>query len=295
MIPRSAIGPYQLVRRLGRGGMAEVFLAIAHGASGFERRVAIKTLAPELVGDPELERALIREAVLGGALHHRNVVAVLGLGVDDGTYYVVLEYVDGGDLAARLKRAPLSEALALHVVHELASGLAYLHGARDARGLPLGIVHRDVGPANALVSTTGDVKLGDFGIAKATALADRTAAGARKGRYAYMAPEQLAGEPVDARADQFGLGATLVELVAGHRAFAGESPWALLDAIRGGPDLGGLPDDLRPIAERALAPAAADRFATVDELRSALAAALRARPPVGPVDLAAWVAAGVGG
>src|SRR5438552_2669588 len=99
---RTAIGPYQIVRFLGRGGMAEVHLALAHGASGFSRAVAIKTLAPELAGDPELERALIREATLGGALHHRNVVAVLGLGVDDGTYYVVLEYVDGGDLAARL-------------------------------------------------------------------------------------------------------------------------------------------------------------------------------------------------
>jgi serine/threonine protein kinase len=141
-----------------------------------------------------------------------------------------------------------------------------------------------------LVSTTGDVKLGDFGIAKATALADRTAAGARKGRYAYMAPEQLAGEPIDARADQFGLAATLVELVAGHRAFAGESPWALLDAIRGGPDLAGLPEDLRPIAARALAPSAADRFATVEDLRGALAVAARTRAPVGPADLAAWVA-----
>ena len=129
-----AIGPYQLVRPLGRGGMAEVHLAVAHGASGFERRVAIKTLAPELAGDPDLERALIREAVLGGALHHRNVVAVLGLGCDDGAYYVVLEHVDGGDLARWLDPArPVPEPLALHVAHELALALAYLHGVRDSR------------------------------------------------------------------------------------------------------------------------------------------------------------------
>lgn len=296
MIP-SAIGPYQVVRPLGRGGMAAVYLGIAHGASGFEREVAIKTLAPELAGDPELERALIREAVLGGSLHHRNVVAVLGLGVDGGgagagSYYIVLEYVDGGDLARWLDPdRPVPEALALHVVDELALGLAYLHGVRDARGLPLGIVHRDVSPANVLISSSGDVKLGDFGVAKATALADRTAAGTRKGRYSYMAPEQLAGEPVTAAADQFGLGATLVELIAGRRPFAGETPWALLEAIRGGgPALEGLADDVRAIAARALAPAAADRFAGVGELRRAIAAARRTREPAGPEDLAAWLA-----
>jgi serine/threonine-protein kinase len=286
---RTTIGPYQLVRRLGRGGMAEVHLAIAHGASGFERLVAIKTLAPELAGDPELERALIREAVLGGALRHRNVVAVLGLGVDDG-YYVVLEYVDGGDLAQLLDGA-LPEPLALHVLHELALGLAHLHDARDARGLPLGIVHRDVSPANVLVSTTGDVKLGDFGIAKATSLADRTAAGTRKGRYSYMAPEQLAGDPVTAAADQFGLAVTLVELVCGQRPFPGESPWALRDEIRAGVALADLAPDLRTLAQRALAFEPRDRFASIEDMRTAIADAQRSRPPAGVVELAAWVGA----
>lgn len=286
---RAAIGPYQLVRPLGRGGMAEIHLAIAHGASGFERTVAIKTLAPEHAGDPELERALIREAVLGGALHHRNLVAVLGLGVSDGAYYVVLEYVDGGDLAARLDGTALPEPLALHLVHELALGLGHLHAARDPRGLSLGLVHRDVGPANVLVSSTGDVKLADFGVAKATAWADRTAAGARKGRYSYMAPEQLAGEPVTAAADQFGLAVVLVELLTGHRPFDGETPWALLDAIARGPRLDPLPDDLRAIATRALAPRAADRFAELDELRNALATVQLQRTPCGPIDVAAWV------
>ncbi len=283
-----AIGPYQLVRRLGRGGMAEVHLALAHGASGFERHVAIKLLAPELAGEPELERALIREATLGGALRHRNLVAVLGLGVHDGGYYVVMEYVDGADLARHLGGA-LPEPLALHIVHELALGLGYLHAATGASGLPLGVVHRDVGPANVLVSTTGDVKLGDFGIAKATALADLTAAGARKGRYAYMAPEQLAGEPVTGAADQFGLGVTLVELVTGARPFVGELPWTLRDAIRGGPLLAGLAPDLAAIAARALAFDAQDRFASIDELRCAIAWAQRHRAPTTALDLGAWV------
>jgi serine/threonine-protein kinase len=296
--------------------MAEVHLARALGASGFERFVAVKTLAPELAGEAELERALIHEATLAGRLAHRNLVAVLDLGVADGGYYVVLEYVDGGDLATlvranvvgerdladrtnvagagtRRSRA-LPEPLALHVVHEVALGLAYLHEARDSRGLPLGIVHRDVAPANVLVSTTGDVKLGDFGVAKATALVDRTAAGTRKGRYAYMAPEQLAGAPVTAAADQFGLAVTLVELLAGHRPFPGQDAdtpsWQLLDEIRTmPPSLDGVAFELQPIIARALAIEARDRFASVDDLRRALAVIQRTRAPVGAAELAAWV------
>ena len=268
--------------------MAEVHLARAHGAAGFERLVAIKTLAPELAGEPELERALIREATLAGTLHHRNLVAVLGLGVHDGTYYVVMEYVDGTDLARHLD-GPLPIPLALHIIHELATGLAHLHAATDARGLPLHIVHRDVGPANVLVSTAGDVKLGDFGIAKATALADLTAAGARKGRYAYMAPEQLAGEPTTSAADQFGLGVTLVELVTGARPFIGELPWTLLESIRSAPGLDGLDDDLHAIAARALAFDARDRFDSVDDLRRAIAEAQHRRPFATAVDLGAWI------
>jgi len=287
---RASLGPYQLVRRLGRGGMAEVFLAIAHGASGFQREVAIKTLAPEHAGDPELERALIREATLGGTLRHRNLVAIEGLGCDDGAYYVVMEYVDRGDLAHALGGRPLGELLALHVAHELALGLAYLHAATDARGLPLGIVHRDVSPANVLVSSTGDVKLGDFGVAKATALADLTAAGTRKGKYAYMSPEQLAGDPLAPASDQFGLAATLVELVTGAPPFAGDTPWAIMEAIRAGAAvLDGLAPDVRAIAQRALAPVPTDRFRTLGELASTIADARRSRPPCGPVELAAHI------
>lgn len=289
---RTSIGPYEVVRLLGRGGMAEVHLAIAHGASGFERRVAIKTVAPELADEPELSRALIREAVIGGALHHRNLVAVLGLGVAEGAYYVVLEYVDLGDLAAYTEGRAMPEPLALHVVSEIALGLAHLHAARDARGLPLAIVHRDVGPANVLVSSTGDVKLADFGVAKATALADRTAAGTRKGRYSHMAPEQLAGEPVTAAADQFGLGVMLVELITGKRPFAGETPWAVLAAIESGaPALDGLADDVRAIASRALAIDPRDRYAGVAALRADVVAAMRSRAlDAGGADaLAAWL------
>ncbi len=266
--------------------MAEVHLATSFGASGFARTVAIKTLAPELVGNAELERALIHEATLAGKLHHRNLVAVLGLGVDDGLYYVVMEYVDGGDLAG----ARLPEPLALHVVSELALGLHHLHGARDERGLPLGIVHRDISPSNVLVSTTGDVKLADFGIAKATALADVTAAGTRKGTYAYMAPEQLAGETVTPASDQFGLAVTLVELISGARPFGGDTPWATMEAIRAGDaQLDGLAGDVEHVVRRALVLDPAARFASVDDFRVALDELRVMRERAGTGELARWV------
>jgi serine/threonine-protein kinase len=286
----ASLGPYELVRLLGRGGMAEVWLAIAHGASGFARRIAVKTLAPELAAEPELERALIREATVAARLHHRNLVAVHGLGVADGRYYVAMEYVDGGDLAALVDGAAMPEPLALYVAHELGLGLAHLHAARDDRGLGLGLVHRDVAPGNVLVSTTGDVKLADFGIAKATALADLTAAGTRKGTYAYMSPEQLAGEPVDAASDQFGLAVCVVELVTGQRPFAGDTPWATMDAIRrGDARLDGLAEDVTAFARRALAVDPRARFASMAALRDAVAALQRARAPAGAVELGAWV------
>jgi eukaryotic-like serine/threonine-protein kinase len=273
--------------------MAEVFLARAHGASGFARAVAVKTLVPELVGTAELERALIHEACLAGGLSHRGLVAVLGLGVDDGVYYVVMEYVDGGDLATLGGGAALPLPLALLVGEELALALDHVHRAGDARGLPLGLVHRDVSPSNVLVSRAGEVKLGDFGIAKATALADLTGAGTRKGKYAYMSPEQLAGEPLDAASDRFSLGVTLVELALGVRPFDGETPLATMENVRHGrlPDLAGLPDDVAALARRALAIDPRERFPSTEALRQAIAAARRRQPPASLPDLAAWIAA----
>jgi len=291
MSERTSIGPYSLVRRLGRGGMAEVHLAVAHGASGFARSVAIKTLVPELSGTPELERALIHEARLAGRLSHRNLVAVLGLGVDDGVYYVVLEWVDGGDLATLLRRHPLPLELALMIAEEIALGLDHVHRAVDDRGLPLGLVHRDVSPSNILVSRAGEPKLGDFGIAKATALADLTG-GTRKGKYAYMSPEQLAGEPLGPASDQWSLAVTLIELATGARPFDGETPLATMDNIRVGATaaIDHLPADVAAIVRRSVAVDPAARFASVGALREALAEARRARAPVALPELARWVA-----
>jgi eukaryotic-like serine/threonine-protein kinase len=205
-----------------------------------------------------------------------------------------MEYIDGGDLAG----AVLPEPLALHVASEIALGLAHLHAARDERGLPLGLVHRDLSPGNVLVSTTGDVKLADLGITKATALADLTAAGARRGTYAYMAPEQLEADPVSPATDQYALALTLAELVGkcqrervtGQRVFAGDSPWQTMEAIRAGARrLEGLAADVVAVVTRATSLAPADRYASVDAFRHVLDEIRRARPQVGAAELARWV------
>ena len=190
--------------------MAEVFLAVAYGASGFEKRVAIKTLRPELEGSGELERLLIEEARLGARLAHRNLVGVHELGVAEGRYYVRMDHVDGADLAWLLGRERPPAELSLWIAGELALALDCVHAATDDEGRPLGLVHRDVSPSNVLLSRRGEVFLGDFGIAKATLLQDVTRAGVRKGKYAYMSPEQVSGKPLGPASDLFGLGVLLV-------------------------------------------------------------------------------------
>lgn len=285
-LPRQ-LGPYRLIRRLGHGGMAEVFLATAFGASGFEKRVAVKTLLPELSGEAEVERLLIEEARLGARLSHRNLVGVHDLGVDGGVYYVCMDHVDGPDLATLIAAEPLPVSLALLVAEEVAHALAYVHEVTDEAGRPLGLVHRDVSPGNVLLSRNGEVKLADLGIAKATFLAETTRAGIRRGKHGYMSPEQVAGEPLTAHSDQFALGVTLMELLTGRRPFDGASPAETVDLIREAapPDVSGLDPDLAAVVTRCLARRPAERFDDA-ELLQELGAARRARSAVGPGDLA---------
>ncbi len=286
------LGRYKIVRLLGEGGMARVYLARAFGASGFEALVALKLLRPELRGAGEPQRLLIEEARLGARLRHRNLVAVHDLAVDDGAYYAVMEYVDGADLASLLRAAPIPLELALLCVEEVALALEHVHAATDERGRPLGLVHRDVSPANILVSRAGEVKLADFGIAKATALADQTLTNVRKGKYAYMSPEQVAADRLDASSDQFGLGVTLVELICGRRPFDGASVIDTMDNIKAAappPWLTELPGDLEAIARRCLARDPAARFPSAAALRRALSDARRTRTPVSAPDLGAWL------
>ena len=292
----SRIGPYRLLSRLGTGGLCEVFLAEAYGASGFVRRVAVKRLHDSLAGEAELTRALIREAQLGGMLRHRGLVQIHGLGIEDDRYFVVMEWIDGCDLATLLEVAPPPRPVACAIAGELAAALDYVHRAVDLEGRPLGLVHRDLSASNVLISREGEVKLTDFGLAKATLLADRSRGDVRKGTYAYMSPEQVAQvaeQPLTQASDQFAFGVLLAELLTGERPFDREGVLATMQAISDA-DLTAWPR-LAQLAERD--PEAAELLiaclARQPEARIASVAALRARLPLlGPAaelaEVAAW-------
>ncbi|MFL5356852.1 serine/threonine-protein kinase [Archangium sp.] len=285
------------MRRLGAGGMAEVFLALAFGASGFEKRVVLKVLRPEHQGNPTYERMFLEEGRLGARLSHRNLVGVHDLGSADGAYYVRLDYVEGADLATLLARGGPGTALALFVADELALALGAVHGLEDESGRPLGLVHRDVTPSNVLLSRLGEVKLADFGIAKATLLREQTRSGVRKGTYAYMSPEQVRGGALGPASDLFSLGTTLHELLTGRRPFDGETPLETMERIREA-DVGALADvdvdeDVRPVLRACLARRPGDRPGSAGELRRMLSPLRRARPEAGPPELARWVREGL--
>lgn len=270
--------------------MARVFKARAFGASGFEKLVAVKTLLPELVGEPDYERMFLEEARLQARLSHRNLLQAHDLGSADGVPWVRLDWVDGGSLAALAGGRPLPVALALRVAEELALGLRALHRAVDDGGRPLGLVHRDVSPSNVLLSRDGEVKLADFGITKATLLRDQTRAGVRKGKYAYMSPEQVSGLPLTPASDQFALGVTLAELLTGARPFEGATPLETMDRVRAAapPPLPGLDGELRALLHRLLRKEPKERFPGDDEALDALAE-LRATRPASMRALGAWV------
>ena len=214
--------------------MAEVFKAKSHGVEGFEKILVIKRILAELSESPEFVEMFVNEAKIAVTLSHANIVQVFDLGKADETYFIAMEYVAGADLATVLRRArryerPLATELAVFVVSEVAKGLDYAHRRRDADMRPLQLVHRDVSPQNILLSHEGEVKLTDFGIAKArTSVPDGTERGVLKGKYAYMAPEQARGEDVDARTDLFALGVVLYEALAGKNPFLQPSTYETL-------------------------------------------------------------------
>gem|GEM_PF-916701 len=211
-------GKYVLTGRLAVGGMAEVFRAKLLGEAGFERVVALKRILPHLNEDEQFIRMFIDEARIAGRLSHGNIVQTLELGRFEGTYYIAMELVEGMDLftfiaACQQRKIRPPVALTCFVIAEAARALAYAHSARDEKGNPLGIIHRDISPQNLLLSVNGDVKLTDFGIAKALDRAASTAAGVVKGKGGYMPPEQFDGADIDGRADIYALGVVFYEML----------------------------------------------------------------------------------
>ncbi|MFO0713583.1 MAG: protein kinase [Sandaracinus sp.] len=233
------VGPYRIERRLASGGMAEVYIAHREGVLGFERRVALKTILPQLASDPEFAAMFADEARLAARLEHPAIAQVFDFGEADGMLFLAMELVDGASVNRLLRAAtatreptPIPLPVILHVGIEVARALAYAHVARDPRGQPLGIVHRDVSPANILLGRRGEVKLVDFGIARAFGAAHRTDDGMVRGKLGYMSPEQVQGKPVDGRSDVFTLAAVLAEMCLLEPLFGTGEDLSVLMRIR---------------------------------------------------------------
>jgi serine/threonine-protein kinase len=251
--------------------MAEVFKATAFGASGFEKTIALKLLREEYVGDSAWERMFLEEAKLQARLTHRGLVQAHDAGAVDGRPWVRLDFIDGADLATLLAGQPAPEPIARFVLAEVLTALAFLHEQTDEKGRPLGLVHRDVSATNVLLSRAGEVKLGDFGIAKATLLKDQTRGGVRKGSYAYMSPEQIAGRPLSPASDVFSAGILFVELLTGARPFDGATPVETMERIREAPpSLDGVADPLKDLVAPMLDKDAARRPARLVDVTRAL-------------------------
>jgi eukaryotic-like serine/threonine-protein kinase len=258
------IGRYTLLGRLSTGGMAEIFLARQEGPQRFSKVVVVKRILPHLAEDRRFVEMFLDEARLAALINHPNVVSILELGEDAGSYFIAMEHVDGSDLrqiqrAARLRNRALPWKLYARIVADACAGLDFAHNFHNNDKLPLNLVHRDVSPDNILVSYTGVVKVVDFGIAKARDTEGRTKAGQVKGKFAYMSPEQLLGKPLDRRTDVWALGVVLHWLCSGALPFDAENEAALIREILEAPvpPLGskarGVPAALEAFAMRALA------------------------------------------
>jgi serine/threonine protein kinase len=217
--------------------MAEVFKAKTFGVEGFERLLAVKRILPNIAEDEEFITMFIDEAKIAVQLQHANIAQIFDLGKVDDSYFIALEYVNGRDLRSifdrmRSRGESLPIALACHVMMQVCEGLDYAHNKRDGQGRELHLIHRDISPQNVLIGYDGEVKLIDFGIAKAAGKASTTQAGILKGKFGYMSPEQVRGLPIDKRSDIFAVGIVLYELLTGERLFVGETDFSTLEKVR---------------------------------------------------------------
>jgi tetratricopeptide (TPR) repeat protein len=296
-----AFGPYELLEKIAEGGMAEVFRARSRGVAGFEKIIVLKRILSQLSQTQAFIDLLIREAKIASILSHANIVQIFDLGKVGEVYYIAMEYVHGCDLGQLMSRAARRSVdvplpVRVWIAAETARGLDFAHRRRADDGTSMNIVHRDISPQNVLVSYEGEVKLTDFGIARANheELGKREEPGLLRGKYGYMSPEQSRGEPIDRRSDIFSLGVVLWELVASQRLFKGDSPQATIDLVRAAdvrdpreldPEL---PDGITPIVLKALSRSPAVRTSSAGELHTELQSLLfRMGTQIGPSDLAA--------
>jgi serine/threonine-protein kinase len=283
--------------------MAEIFLATQTGREGFQKSVILKRIHSTIYADPQFRNMFIDEAHISMGLSHSNIVQILDLGVGNGRYFLVMEVVDGWDLGRVLHRAaqagtPLPRELGLYVAAETCRALAYAHGKVGPDGQLLGIVHRDVSPQNILLSQQGEVKLTDFGIAKAMGKREQTGTGVVKGKVAFMSPEQALGKHIDARSDLFAVGVVLYQLMTGVRPFDGPTDLETLLRVQRAdfkpphvvaPDL---PAHVSAIISRSMQADPDMRYQSAEEMLTDIENVLRTVfRPVGQTELKRWLAA----
>lgn len=270
-------GRYVLLEKLAVGGMAEIYKAKTFGVDGFEKQLVIKRILPHCAADKDFISMLIDEAKLTVLLSHANIVQVYDLGKVGDDYFISMEFINGTNLRELMHRLEehgerIQEDIAVYISSEICKGLDYAHRKTDNESRPLNIVHRDISPQNMLISYEGEVKIVDFGIAKAARNVSSTMAGILKGKIAYMSPEQALGKPVDNRTDVFSCGVVLYEMLTGDKLFQGESQFQILRQIRtkrisaaGLPD--SIPAPLKTILAKALTYSPSDRYQTAGDLQ----------------------------
>jgi len=299
---RQRVDRYELVGEIASGGMATVFLARLTGVGGFQRFVAMKRLHPHLANEKEFVEMFLDEARIAARIHHPNVVPILEVGASPVGYYLVMEYIEGDTLARLLARAAtrgrrLPIPIALRIALDTLSGLHAAHELRDDAGDPVNLVHRDVSPQNVLVGVDGIARITDFGVARAASRLTATRVGQLKGKIAYMAPEQAAGEEsLDRRADVFAAGIVVWEELAAKRLFKAENEAATLSRVMGEPVppltkiVPGISQELNDVVLRALDRNPDKRYASCAAFADALEAAATGRDGIAtPRELAAYV------
>jgi serine/threonine protein kinase len=280
----TSFGKYQILERIATGGMAEVYKAQLQGIGGFQRQLAIKLILPNLSNNEEYIQMLADEAKVAGILSHANIVQIFDLGEHEGNWFIAMELVDGCDLSKVLRRVrekgiilPIPHAV--FITTEILKGLEYAHSRTASQNgveQPLNIIHRDISPPNILISQQGEVKLTDFGIARASLKVLETLSGVVKGKYDYMSPEQAGNLALDHRSDLFSMAVVLYQMLTGHHPFRADNELATVNRIRTGRYTpvsqrnSDVPLALEAILDQALCPAPADRFANAGDFKAAL-------------------------